>query len=344
MDTDYEWEVPAEWTRIQTIDAHAGGEPLRIVTGGLPPTEGASILEKRRRFQDQYDEFRTSLMWEPRGHADMYGAIPTAPVSAEADLGVLFIHNDGYSTMCGHGIIALVTAALETGMVAGSKPQPTVRLDTPAGLVRATATMEDDRVERVAFENVPSFVAATDREVSVPGYGTVTYDIAYGGAFYVYCDASSLGIGLTAGDASDLIDAGRKIKQAVEEAENVTHPDEDELGFIYGTIFIGPPAGDTADSRNVCVFADGEIDRCPTGTGMSGRLALRYERGDIAIGEPFVVESIIGSEFTAHVHEVSQVGEYNAVIPVIEGSAHLVGRSEFVIDPEDPFGNGFFLR
>lgn len=345
MNVDIEWTLPEEWTRIETVETHAGGEPLRIITRGLPATDGETILDKRRRFQENYDHLRTAVLWEPRGHADMYGAIPTEPVSPDADLGVLFIHNEGYSTMCGHGVIALVTAALETGMVPRSHDSsPAVRLDTPAGPVTATAAFTEDRVTSVAFENVPAFVAATDRVVDVPGFGEVRYDLAYGGAFYAYCNAEALGLGLTPRDASDLIDAGRRIKAAVAAAENVVHPEQDELGFVYGTIFTGPPHSDDADSRNVCVFADGEIDRCPTGTGISGRLALRYYRGEISVGESFVVESIIGSEFAGEILDETTVGSTEAVIPQIQGNAHLVGRSEFVLDPNDPFAEGFFIR
>lgn len=341
---DIEWSPPSDWTRIETIDTHAGGEPLRIVTAGLPAVEGSTLLEKRRQFEAQYDHLRTALVWEPRGHADMYGAIPTAPETSDADLGVIFIHNNGYSTMCGHGVIALVTAALETELISKSDASPTVRLDTPAGLVTATPTLENNRVTSVAFRNVPSFVSALDRTVDVPGYGTVRYDLAFGGAFYAYCDAASVGIGLDPSNVPALIDAGRAIKQAVSDTEPIHHPTNDELGFLYGTIFTGPPQSDTAHSRNVCVFADGEVDRCPTGTGLSGRLALRHHRGESARDESFIVESIIGSEFTGRIREMTTVGEFDAVIPEIEGSAHLVGKSEFFIDPDDPLGNGFFLR
>ena len=336
------WDPPADWARIRTLETHAGGEPLRIVTDGLPSIPGDTMLAKRRTFREDHDHLRTALVWEPRGHADMYGAIPTDPVSSSGDLGVLFLHNDGYSTMCGHGVIALVTAAIETEMVAADGDRPTVALDTPAGLVTARATREDGQVTAVSFENVPSYVVGLDRTVDVPGYGTVRYDLAFGGAFYAYVDAATLGLGLGPADAESLVAAGRGIKRAVAARETFDHPDDD-MNFLYGTIFRGDPRGD-ADSRNVCVFADGQVDRCPTGTGVSGRLAIRAARGNLAVGDRFVVESIIGSTFAGQIADRTTVGDRSAVVPVVEGSGAVTGRSEFVLDPTDPFREGFLLR
>jgi trans-L-3-hydroxyproline dehydratase len=338
------WNPPDDWTRITTIDAHAEGEPLRIITGGLPPIPGDTILERRRYLIQNLDYLRTALMWEPRGHADMYGAILTDPVTQEADAGLLFMHNEGYSTMCGHGIIGLVTVALETGMLPVKGAQPTIRLDTPAGLVTAHARLRDGRVRSVAFENVPSFVYALDQTVDVPGIGPVRYDVAFGGAFYAYCRAADLGVGLGSSDFRRLIDVGTAVKRAVMESLPIRHPFQEDLGFLYGTIIVGEPEADGAQSRNVCIFAEGEVDRCPTGTGVSGRLALNFARGLLAEGEPFVVESIIGTRFTGRVLGTTTFGEFEAVIPEIEGSAHIVGRHEFLIDPDDPLRHGFILR
>jgi proline racemase len=338
------WNPPDDWMRVTTIDAHAEGEPLRIITGGLPPIPGATILERRRYLRENLDHLRTALMWEPRGHADMYGAILTEPVTEEADAGVLFMHNEGYSTMCGHGIIGLVTVALETGMLTATGPLTTVKLDTPAGLVTAHAKVQDGRVRSVAFENVPSFVYALDQRVEVPGIGMLRYDVAFGGAFYAYCQAVDLGVGLEPPDFRRLIEVGTAIKRAVVESLPICHPFEEDLGFLYGTILVGPARADDADSRNVCIFAEGEVDRCPTGTGVSGRLALNYARGQLAEGQPFVVESIIGTRFTGRILGTTAFGEYEAVVPEIEGSAHIVGRHEFLIDLDDPLRDGFILR
>ena len=338
------WNPPEDWMRITTIDAHAEGEPLRIITGGLPPISGDTILERRRHLRENLDHLRTALMWEPRGHADMYGAIMTDPVTPEADAGVLFLHNEGYSTMCGHGIIGLVTVALETGLLPMAGPVTTVKLDTPAGLVTAHAKLERNRVRSVAFENVPSFVYVLDQTVDVPGIGPVRYDVAFGGAFYAYCQAADLGLGLGHSDFRLLIELGTAIKRAVMDSLSIDHPFEDDLSFLYGTIFVGPPQAGGADSRNVCIFAEGEVDRCPTGTGVSGRLALNHARGQLGEGQPFVVESIIGTHFTGRILGTTTFGEYEAVIPEIEGSAHIVGRHEFLIDPDDPLRDGFMLR
>jgi proline racemase len=342
---DEHWEPPAGWDRIRTLDAHAGGEPLRIVTGGLPPVEGETILEKRRYMQTHLDEYRTALMWEPRGHADMYGAVVTDPVTDGADFGVLFCHNDGYSTMCGHGVVALARAAVETGSVDPTPPATTVGMDTPAGRVTASVeTGPDGTPGSVTFENVPSFVSGTDCTVAVPDIGTVSYDLAYGGAFYAYCDAAELGVALEAGSVADLVRVGRAIKERIREVRDPDHPGAEDLGFLYGTILRGEAESEAADSRNVCVFADGEVDRSPTGTGVSGRVALRAAAGDLDPGEAFTVESIVGSTFTGRFEERTTVGDHDAVVPRITGDAHIVGRSEFVMDPSDPLEEGFLLR
>ena len=347
-----EWPPSEEWPRIETVESQTGGEPLRVVVDGFPEVEGGTILEKRRYAEENLDHLRTALMWEPRGHADMYGAIPVEPEREGSDVGVLFTHNEGYSTMCGHGVVALATVFVETGMldVDGRSGTASVRFDTPAGPVAATATLDrtadrtPPRVESVAFENVPSFVYARDRTVDVPGIGTLAYDVAYGGAFYAYCEASEAGVGLGTGDAEDLVRAGRAVKEVVAADLDIEHPTEDDLGFLYGVVFTGSPEDDRADLRNVCVFADGEIDRSPTGTGVSGHLALESDRGRLAPGAPFVVESIVGSRFTGRVLDRTECGKHDAVVPEIEGSASVVGRSEFVVDPDDPFAEGFLLR
>lgn len=336
-------ELPAHWTTVKTIDSHTAGEPLRVIVDGFPPLEGTSILEQRRYLQENHDGLRTALLWEPRGHTDMYGAVLTESFTQAGDVGVLFMTNEGYSTMCGHGIIALGVVLVDTGMVAASPPEQTIHFDTPAGLVSATTHRSNGRVESVAFENVPSFVVDLDRRIAVAEFGTVEYDLAYGGAFYAYCDADQIGLELTPEHADEIRRAGMAIKRAVAESVPIEHPREDDLGFLYGTIFRGPAANPNGDSRNVCVFADGQIDRSPTGTGLSGRLAINYERGTIDVGDDFVVESIIGTTFTGTIVELASDGERSAVVPRISGSAHITGRNEFVIDPDDPLRDGFRL-
>ncbi|MCI0488295.1 MAG: proline racemase family protein, partial [Blastocatellia bacterium] len=279
-----------------------------------------------------------------RGHADMYGCIITPPVSPEADLGILFIHNEGYSTMCGHGIIGITTVALETGMFEMRAPETTLRIDTPAGLVTAHARVSDARVESVYFHNVPSFVLALDAEVDVPELGRMRYDLAFGGAFYAYVRAEDAGVRCAPEEFQSLIEKGMAIKRAVMASMSITHPFEEDLGFLYGTIFTGKPESEGAHSRNVCIFAEGEVDRSPTGTGVSGRLAIHYARGEIALNQPIVIESIIGSRFTGRVVEETSFSPHRAIIPEVEGRAHITGRHEFFIDPSDELREGFLLR
>jgi len=339
------WHPPEGWTVITTIDAHTAGEPLRVITGGLPPLPGATILEKRRYFREHLDHLRTALMWEPRGHADMYGCVLTEPETPDGDLGVIFMHNEGYSTMCGHGIIGLTKVVLDTGMVEKKGADPILRIDTPAGRVTAHARREGGRVVEVSFLNVPSFVYALDQVVEVDGLGEVWYDVAFGGAFYAFCRAEDLGLHLVPEEFRRLIDLGMRIKRAVMESLEIRHPFKEDLSFLYGTIFVGPPHDPAHHSRNVCIFAEGQVDRCPTGTGVSARAALHYARGELTAGEPFVVESILGTCFTGRVVETTTFGPYyEAVVPEVTGSAHICGRNELLIDPEDPLRYGFMLR
>ena len=315
-----------------------------MITGGFPPLAGDTILAKRRAAREQFDHLRRALMWEPRGHADMYGALLTEPVTPDGDLGVLFLHNEGFSTMCGHGVIALAKVLLDTGMLDRPGNAPEIRMDTPAGRVTATAQRTDGVVTSVSFRNVPSFVYALDQEVEVPGLGRVRYDVAFGGAFYAFVDAAAVGVGLAAGDFRRLIDVGMQIKRAVMASLPIEHPFEPDLGFLYGVIFVGPPENPQHHSRNVCMFADGEIDRSPTGTGVSARAALHFARGEIGLGEPFVVESILGTCFTGEVVETTTFGPHAAVIPQVTGTAHICGINELLIDPADELRHGFMLR
>lgn len=338
------WQPPEGWLRITTIDLHTGGEPFRVITGGYPDLPGDSILARRRYAKEHLDHLRTALMWEPRGHADMYGCIVGPAVSPGADLGVLFMHNEGYSTMCGHGIIAMAKVAVETGLVSMTAPETVVKIDTPAGLVTAHARVADGRVQSVYFHNVPSFVLSLDETVQVPGLGSVRYDLAFGGAFYAYVQAEDVGVSCTPQDFRGLIEKGTAIKRAIMASRAIPHPFEKDLSFLYGTIFIGPPLGTEAHSRNVCIFAEGEVDRSPTGSGVSGRLAIHYARGEIALGQPIVVESIIGSRFAGRIVDTATFGPYPAVIPEVEGTAYITGRHKFLIDPLDPLQVGFVLR
>jgi proline racemase len=344
LDRHLDWEPPPDWKRVVAIDSHTAGEPFRVVVKGAPRIEGRTMIERRRFAQRHLDDFRRALIWEPRGHADMYGGFIGPPTDPGNDLSALFLHNEGFSTMCGHGIIALTKVALDTGILPVAGPETTIRIDTPAGQIQATATVLGGIVGEVRFRNVSSFVLDLDNRIEVPGLGSVGYDLAFGGAFYAYVQASELDLQLTPEGTSRLIDTGRRIKRAVMDSRSIPHPTEPDLGFLYGVIFIGPAEDPDNHSRNVCVFADGEIDRSPTGTGVSGRLALHHARGEVSIGKAITIESILGSTFTGRVVETSEVGGLPAVIPEVAGTAHITGRSEFWLDPDDELGRGFLLR
>ena len=338
------WASPGSWEKIKTIDAHTAGEPLRIILSGIPELQGNSILEYRRYMKENLDFLRTALMFEPRGHPDMYGCVITPPVTPEAEFGVLFLHNEGYSTMCGHGIIAITKVVLETGMLPIQEPETVIKIDTPAGLITSHAAITNGKVNHVYFHNVPSFVLDMDASIEVPGLGTISYDIAFGGAFYAFVKAEDAGVRCIPEDYRQLIEKGMAIKQAIIQSREIPHPFEKELGFLYGTIFIANPMSKEADSRNVCIFAEGEVDRSPTGTGVSARMALHFARGEIEVNEPMVIESILGTTFIGKVYETTKFGSYDAVIPEVQGTAHITGINEFLIDPDDPLQKGFILR
>jgi trans-L-3-hydroxyproline dehydratase len=333
-----DWRPPEHWTRITTIDMHAGGEPLRVIVAGLPAIEGRTVLEKRRYFRDHYDHLRTGLMWEPRGHADMYGAVITP--SADADFDVFFLHNEGYSTMCGHAIIALTKLVVETGLA----DKHEITFNVPAGKIFARAAVSEGKVTESSFRNVPSFLYLRDQHVEVEGIGPVEFDVAYGGAFYAFVDAQSVGLQLTPEHFDHVIDYGRRIKRAVVNQFRIEHPFEQDLSFLYGTIFTAPALYETHHSRNACIFAEGELDRSATGSGVSARAALHFARGELGINERVTIESIVGSTMSVEVVDVTKFGSYDAVIPEVSGTASITGRNEFYFDPEDPFRKGFIFR
>lgn len=338
------WVPPVGWTTITTIDAHSGGEPLRIILDGAPSAAGKQAIPAHRRHPSpSLDNLRRALIWEPRGHRDMFGCVITPPKTEAAVFGLVFIHTEGCSAMCGHGIIAAVTVAVETGLVTRVEPDTPVCIDTQAGLVRAVAKVRGNRVRSVAFRNVPSFAVAFDETIAVDGLGTVRYDLAFGGAFYAYVEAASVGLRLATEEYAALVDKGMAIKLAIAAVRPIQHPCEPEFDALYGTIFIGPPLSSEANNRNVCIFGDGQVDRSPTGTGLSGWMALAHARGTAPIGAPLVVESIVGSRFTGRVIEATTCGGRPAVIPEVEGTAHITGLHQFVFDPDDELAGGFLL-
>mgnify|MGYP000135466000 CR=1 FL=1 len=343
-----QFEAQNDWLQIKTIDMHTGGEPLRVVVDGFPELKGNSVLEYRQYCKNNFDYLRTSLMFEPRGHADMYGCILVPPNDAEGDFGILFLHNEGYSTMCGHAIIAISTLAIEMKWIDVKEGDNVLKIDAPCGRIKSFTNVENGKITGVRFHCVPSFVAELDKKVQVPGLGEVTYDLAYGGAFYAFVDMAknNFNFNLKPKYYTDLIKYGMEIKRAVMVSDdNIKHPKEEDLSFLYGTIFIDNTKQESGiDSRNVCIFADGEVDRCPTGSGVSGRMAIHKARKEIDYGAFMTIESITGSVFKGSIISEEEFGPYNAVIPQVEGTAHITGMHTFVIDPKDPMKKGFILR
>ena len=334
-----------ELRSISTVDYHTAGEPFRIVVAGAGPLVGRTILDKRRYAEAEFDDVRKLLVNEPRGHADMYGCFVTDPEDSDADIGVVFFHNAGYSTACGHGTIALVTWAIESGTIPRQGPSATVVVDVPSGRLPTAARINHGNVTSVRFRNVPSFVFKEKVMIDV-GHESIPVDIAFGGAFYASVDVADLGLSVEAKHLGRLIELGRSIKAAIQSRMDVVHPLEPELRDVYGVIFFEQLGADEGhiSQRNVTVFADGEVDRSPTGSGTSARLALLDKSGDLARGKNLINGSIVGTHFVSQVVGEARVGDYPAVITEVEGSAHLTGHHHFVLEPDDPVGTGFLLR
>jgi trans-L-3-hydroxyproline dehydratase len=325
---------------VGAVEMHTGGEPTRIIVDGWPAFEAPTLLGKRREAKERFDHLRRGLMLEPRGHDGMYGALLVEPDHPDADLAVLFMHNEGYSTMCGHATIALARWAVESGRVKQQPGETVVRLQCPCGLVVARVA-EDGSVR---FESVPSFAYALDRIVPTETWGPVTVDIAYGGAFYAFLDAGSIGLDLHRSPMRAIADAGEEIARAAAKAIPIDHPDEPDLAFLYGTILTDGSDGADKPSRNVCVFAGRQIDRSPTGSGVSARMALQLARRRAKPGEQRLFESCTGAVFTGRaLRPALPVGPRKAVVVEVGGRAHFIGESRFRLDPDDPLRDGFVL-
>jgi trans-L-3-hydroxyproline dehydratase len=335
--------------QIRTIDAHTAGEPLRLVVDGLPSPEGGTMLARREWARRHVDHLRRAIMLEPRGHADMYGALLTEPVTAGAHAGVLFMHNEGWSTMCGHGVIAVATIAVERGLMwdVATAGGPTVDmvLDVPAGPVKTRARVETvdgrPKVTEVAFHNPPSFVLAPGVPMTVQGR-TFTADVSFGGAFYAIVDAEAAGLSIDVQKLPELRRMGMAIAREAEKLVKVVHPGEPGLTGVYGTIFTAPAQAAGAHLRNVTVFADAEVDRSPCGSGTAAVMAVLDEMGVLSSGDgTFVHESLIGTLFRGRVASRLRVGDYPAIVPEIAGSAWITGEHTFLIDADDPLRAGF---
>ncbi len=329
---------------IETLDMHTGGEPLRIVLHGFPSFPGLPVLEVRRRMKSEFDHYRKAIMWEPRGHADMYGLMRVEAEREDSAFGVLFMHNEGYSTMCGHATIALGRAAVDLGWVKAVEPVTRFNIDAPCGQVKVEVHLVDGAVEKVSFINVPSFYVGS-YTTHVEPFGLLQYDLAYGGAFYAYVEASRIGFSLDGRELQELIKAGRLIKDhLMTHGVETKHPYQPDLSFLYGVIFIGNAREKEIHSRNVCVFADGELDRCATGSGISGRIAIEYANGRLPDEGMMTVESITGSTLSVEIESIVDYGGYRAVMPRVSGLAYYTGKNTWLLEKEDPFRDGFILR
>ena len=326
---------------FSAVDSHTEGMPTRVVTGGVGPVPGATMLERKEHFERHLDELRRLLMLEPRGHAAMSGAILQPPTREDADWGVLFIEVSGCLPMCGHGTIGVATVLVETGMVAVTEPETVVALDTPAGLVHARVAVSEGHATAVTLRNVPAFLARRDATVELAG-GPVGYDLAFGGNFYAIVDAAGCGLEVDPARAPELIAHGARIMAAIEDQDRPVHPSDAGIGGIRHVMFTAP-GRDGADARGAVSIHPGWLDRSPCGTGTSARMAQLHARGELELGRDFVHESVIGTRFTGRLVEETEVGGRPAVVPEITGRAWITGIGQYLLDPSDPFPAGFAL-
>ncbi|MGH3387273.1 MAG: proline racemase family protein, partial [Actinomadura sp.] len=318
------------------------GMPTRVVTGGIGPLPGATMAERRLRFMAERDDLRTLLMYEPRGHAAMSGAILQPPTRPDADYGVLFIEVSGCLPMCGHGTIGVATVLVETGMVPVVEPVTTIRLDTPAGLVVAEVAVEEGAARSVTLRNVPSFSFALDATVEVPGMGAVTYDLAYGGNFYAILPIERVGLPFDRAYKQEILTAGLALMDAINEQGRPVHPEDPDIAVCHHVQFVAP-GSDAKLSRHAMAIHPGWFDRSPCGTGTSARLAQLHARGELSPGDEFVNESFIGTRFVGRIAEETTVAGLPAIVPTITGRAWVTGTAQYLLDPEDPFPAGFLL-
>jgi proline racemase len=328
---------------ITTLDAHTEGTPERLVISGIPPIPGRTMLEKNKYVRENLDYLRGMVVNEPRGHRNMCSAFLLPPVTEGAHFGVLFLEPGGYPTMCGHGVIAICTILLETGMLEPEEPTTEIILDTPAGVIRAEGIMRDGVAESIKFQNVPSFLYKPDVTVNVHGLGEVKVDIAYGGNFYAILPAEAVGMEITPEHSEEIILIGTKVQEAINEQVEIRHPEQPKIDCVDFVEFSTQPTNPQATMKNAVVSPPGGLDRSPCGTGTSAKMATLYARGKLALHEPFVHESILGSLFYGELIKEVMVGKYQAVVSTIQGSAYITGMHQYVLDPRDPFPEGFFM-
>ena len=324
------------------VDSHTEGMPTRVVTGGIGVIPGRTMADRRIYFMEHLDRIRTLLMYEPRGHSAMSGAILQPPTRPDADWGVLFIEVSGCLPMCGHGTIGVATVLVETGMVEVVEPVTTVRLDTPAGLVTVDVAVQDGAARSVTMHNVPAFCERLDAAVEVPGLGRVRYDLSYGGNFYAVVRLEELGLPFEQETGRRILDAGLAVMAAVNRADEPVHPEDDRFRGVHH-VYLAAPGSDARHSRHAMAIHPGYFDRSPCGTGTSARMAQLHARGELPLHQDFRNDSFIGSTFTGRLTGTATVADRPAVLPTVTGRAWITGTAQYLLDPTDPFPEGFLL-
>lgn len=324
------------------IDSHTMGEPTRVILDGYPDLKGKSMMERKHFLAKNYDNYRTALMLEPRGHKDMFGAIITKPISTEADLGVIFMDSGGYLNMCGHGSIGTATIAVEAGLVSVTEPYTDVVLETPAGIIKTNVKVKNGKAIEVSIFNVPAFLYKENIELDICGYGEFHVDIAFGGSFFALIDTEKLNIEIKPENINVLTDLGMKILKKINSTIKIEHPYLD-ITTVDLVEFYGKPTNPKANLKNVVIFGESQVDRSPCGTGTSAKVATLYAQGKLALGEEFIYESITGSMFKGIATKELIINGYKAIIPRITGSAYITGMNRIVLDKDDPLEYGFLL-
>lgn len=329
---------------IQTIDSHTMGEPTRIIVGGVPVIRGKNMPEKKEYLEKNLDYIRTAIMHEPRGHNDMFGSIITQPTMDEADLGIVFMDGGGYLNMCGHGSIGAATVAVETGMVPMVEPVTELTLEAPAGLIKAKAFVENEKVKEVSIVNVPAFLYKRDVKIQLPEVGEITLDISFGGSFFAIVNAKQLGLKIIPENSSKLIEVGLLIRDIVNKEVEIQHPTLNHIKTVDLVEIYDEATSPEANYKNAVIFGEGQLDRSPCGTGTSAKMATLFAKGELKVEELFIYESIIGTMFKGRVLGTTKVSDFDAVIPEITGSAYITGFNNFVLDDDDPVVHGFSLN
>lgn len=324
------------------VDSHTMGEPTRIILQGFPELQGSTMMERKKFLEKNYDHYRKTLMLEPRGHRDMFGALLTEPISEEADLGVIFMDSGGYLNMCGHGSIGTATVVVETGLVNVTEPYTNVVLEAPAGIIRAKVKVENGRAVEVSILNVPAFLYKQDLNIELQGYGNIPFDISFGGSFFVLVDSEKIGIAIEQKNLSTLTDLGMKLLKKINDVVEISHPYLD-ITTVDLVEFYGKPDNPKAHLKNVVIFGEAQADRSPCGTGTSAKLAYLYEKGNIELGEEFIYESITGSMFKGIATKEIEIDGKKAIIPQITGSAYITGLNQLMLNSYDPHKYGFLM-